>query len=80
MRRNSGIIGKKIATSTSDASGVHDLFDNYNYQIDDKWPQYKHYDNDDSSTYLYYEASGGSSSSWKGFKVRMNSTVTLPSS
>lgn len=40
----------------------------------------KHYDNDDSSTYLYYEASGGSTNIWRGFKVRMNSTVTLPSS
>jgi len=41
MRRNSGIIGEKIATSTSDASGVHDLFDNYNGKIDDKWPQFQ---------------------------------------
>ena len=38
MRRNSGIIGQRIATTTDSASGAHDLFDNYNKVIDGKWP------------------------------------------
>lgn len=38
MRRNSGIIGQKISTTTDSASGAHDLFDNYNGEIDGKWP------------------------------------------
>ena len=38
MRRNSGIIGQRISTTTDSASGAHDLFDNYNGEIDGKWP------------------------------------------
>lgn len=30
MRRNSGIVGKRIITTTSNTSGVHDLFDAFN--------------------------------------------------
>ena len=41
MRRNSGIIGPIQKTSTTAASGVYDLFDNYNGEIDDKWPQFQ---------------------------------------
>ena len=41
MRRNSGIIGPIQNTSTTAASGVYDLFDNYNGEIDDKWPQFQ---------------------------------------
>tara|TARA_B100001758_G_scaffold40610_1_gene31686 strand:- start:539 stop:1708 length:1170 start_codon:yes stop_codon:yes gene_type:complete len=38
MRRNSGIIGELIRTSTDEASGIHDLFDNYNAEFNDNWP------------------------------------------
>ena len=38
MRRNSGIIGPKVKTTETDASGVHDTFDNYNAMKDGNWP------------------------------------------
>lgn len=41
MRRNSNIIGPKQFTSLSSASGVHEIFDNYNSRIDDSWPKVK---------------------------------------
>lgn len=39
MRRNSGIIGEKISISKVDADGVHELFDNYNAEVSNIWPQ-----------------------------------------
>ena len=41
MRRNSGIIGSEIATDSTSASGLHDLFDCYNSKKDDSWPQFQ---------------------------------------
>ena len=41
MRRNSNIIGRKQFTSLSSASGVHEIFDNYNFKIDNRWPKVK---------------------------------------
>jgi hypothetical protein len=38
MRRNSGIIGQKQQISLTSASGIHEIFDNYNGKIDGKWP------------------------------------------
>tara|TARA_X000001382_G_scaffold70820_2_gene49357 strand:+ start:50 stop:1219 length:1170 start_codon:yes stop_codon:yes gene_type:complete len=38
MRRNSGMIGQRISTTTDSASGAHDLFDNCNGEIDGRWP------------------------------------------
>lgn len=43
MKRNSGIIGEQIETTTSTASGVHDLFDQYNAEILENWPQVKEF-------------------------------------
>lgn len=39
MKRNSGILGKKIDTSLTSASGVHDTFDNYNARRSNLWPR-----------------------------------------
>ena len=41
MRRNSGIIGPKIETDSTSASGLHDLFDCYNSKKDNSWPQFQ---------------------------------------
>lgn len=41
MRRNSGIIGPKQDTTVTSASGMHDLFDNYNAEFLENWPQVK---------------------------------------
>ena len=38
MRRNSGIIGPRQTISTDAAVGMFDLFDNYNEEINGKWP------------------------------------------
>jgi hypothetical protein len=38
MRRNSGIIGAKISTTVSAASGTYDIFDQYNAKFFDRWP------------------------------------------
>lgn len=38
MRRNSGIIGSLRSVTTSSASGVHDLFDAYNWRRSSSWP------------------------------------------
>jgi len=38
MQRNSGIIGAKKAPSQTNASGVHDTFDNYNARRINQWP------------------------------------------
>jgi hypothetical protein len=43
MKRNSGIIGEKVKTTNSTASGVHDLFDQYNAEILENWPQVKEF-------------------------------------
>lgn len=43
MRRNSGIIGEHVETTTSIASGVHDLFDQYNAEFSENWPQVKEF-------------------------------------
>ena len=40
MRRNSGIIGAKKETTTSEASGIHDTFDQYTIRRDSLWPIY----------------------------------------
>lgn len=41
MRRNSNIIVPKKFTTVSSASGVHEIFDNYNCRIDNSWPKVK---------------------------------------
>lgn len=38
MRRNAGIIGPEIKIVKSDASGVFDTFDAYNFSFKDRWP------------------------------------------
>jgi len=43
MRRNSGIIGEHVETTPSIASGVHDLFDQYNAEFSENWPQVKEF-------------------------------------
>lgn len=37
----------------------------------------QHYDNNSSSDYIYYESSGGSTSTDTGFCIRANSTITI---
>ena len=41
MRRNSGIIGPKQNTSTTAATGVYDIFDQYNSKKNGNWPQFQ---------------------------------------
>ena len=38
MNRNSGMIGGYLPVSQTSASGIHDLFDNYNYVKTSYWP------------------------------------------
>lgn len=40
MRRNSGLIGpiKNVTSGVTGASGVHDIFDAFNWRKDSKWP------------------------------------------
>ena len=39
MKRNSGVIGNKIDTSTSTAKGIHDIYDQHTKEISNKWPK-----------------------------------------
>jgi hypothetical protein len=40
MRRNSGVVGPKVVTTASNATGVHDSFDGYNSRLTGTWPRF----------------------------------------
>lgn len=66
MRRNSGLLGVSAVVNSSEASGVHDTFDQYNSKKDDEWPQ--------------FQVESVSNSNGTALNENVNSTITVTTS
>ena len=66
MRRNSGLLSVSATVNSSEASGVHDTFDQYNSKKNNNWPQ--------------FQVESVSNSNGTALNENVNSTITVTTS